>query len=91
MCSSAAVSTAVRHAEAEHITIRLHAEGGQTTLMVVNDGVGIHDRVPNENGIGLRIMRQRALSMGAAFSAGPGADGGTVVTCTLPQDARVES
>ena len=59
--------------------------------MVVDDGVGIHNRVPNENGIGLRIMRHRALSMGAVFSAGPGADGGTVVTCTLPQDARVGS
>jgi signal transduction histidine kinase len=86
-----AVTNALRHAEAEHITIRLRAEGGNTTLMVVDDGVGIHHRVPNENGIGLRIMRHRALSMGAVFSAGPGADGGTVVTCTLPQEAGVES
>ena len=86
-----AVTNAVRHAEAGHITIRLDAEGGKTTLMVVDDGVGIHNRVPNENGIGLRIMRHRALSMGAVFSVGPGADRGTVVTCTLPQDARVGS
>jgi len=86
-----AVTNALRHAEAEHITIRLHAEGGTTTLMVIDDGVGIHNRVPNENGIGLRIMRHRAMSMGAVFSAGPGADGGTVVTCTLPQAAHVGS
>jgi chemotaxis methyl-accepting protein methylase/signal transduction histidine kinase/PAS domain-containing protein len=86
-----AVTNALRHAEAEHITIRLHAEGGTTTLMVSDDGVGIHHRVPNENGIGLRIMRHRAMSMGAVLSAGPGADGGTVVTCTLPQAAHVES
>lgn len=86
-----AVTNALRHAEAEHITIRLHAEGGMTTLMVIDDGVGIHNRVPNENGIGLRIMRHRAISMGAVFSAGPGADGGTVVTCTLCQAAHVGS
>ena len=29
-----AVTNALRHAEAEHITIRLHAEAGTTTLMV---------------------------------------------------------
>jgi signal transduction histidine kinase len=86
-----AVTNALRHAEAEHITIRLHAEGGATTLMVIDDGVGIHNRVPNEDGIGLRIMRHRAMSMGATFSTGLGGDRGTVVTCTLPQAAHVGS
>ena len=78
-----AVTNALRHAEAEHITIRLRAEAGTTTLMVIDDGVGIHHRVPNEDGIGLRIMRHRAISIGAVLSVGPRADGGTVVTCTL--------
>jgi signal transduction histidine kinase len=78
-----AVTNALRHAEAEHITIRLRAEAGSTALMVIDDGVGIHNRVPNEDGIGLRIMRHRAVSIGAVFSVGPRADGGTVVTCTL--------
>jgi chemotaxis methyl-accepting protein methylase/signal transduction histidine kinase len=78
-----AVTNALRHAEAEHIAIRLRTEAGAMTLTVTDDGVGIHNRVPNENGIGLRIMRHRAMSVGAAFSAGPAPDKGTVVTCTL--------
>jgi signal transduction histidine kinase len=85
-----AVTNALRHAAARHIAIRLHAEAGTTTLMVIDDGVGLHHGVPNENGIGLRIMRHRATSIGAVFSAGPGIDGGTVVTCALPEAPHVE-
>lgn len=86
-----AVTNALRHSEAEHIRICLAAEAGTTTLSVIDDGVGIHHRVPNENGIGLRIMRHRAVSLGAAFTAGPGANGGTVVTCTLSRSAQTVS
>jgi chemotaxis methyl-accepting protein methylase/signal transduction histidine kinase len=78
-----AVTNALRHAEAKHIAIRLRAKAGTTTLMVLDDGVGIHHRVPNEDGIGLRIMRHRATSIGAVFSVGSRAEGGTVVTCTF--------
>jgi signal transduction histidine kinase len=78
-----AVTNALRHAEAAHITIRVRAEGHAATLMIVDDGVGILHRPPNGGGIGLRIMRQRAVSIGASFAAGPGADGGTVVRCTF--------
>jgi signal transduction histidine kinase len=86
-----AVTNALRHAEAEHITIQLNASGGTMTLRVIDDGVGIHNRAPNENGMGLRIMRHRATSIGAVFSAGIGADGGTVVTCTLREAPPVGS
>jgi signal transduction histidine kinase len=86
-----AVTNALRHAEAEHITIQLNADGGTTTLRVTDDGVGIHRRVPAENGIGLRIMRHRAMSMGAGFSVGPATGKGTVVTCTLPEAPHVGS
>jgi len=78
-----AVTNALRHADAAHITIRLRAEGSATALSVVDDGAGIHRRMPNETGIGLRIMRHRAVSIGASFAAGPGAGGGTVVRCVF--------
>src|SRR5207245_8748352 len=78
-----AVTNAVRHSEAAHITIRLLTEGPATTLTVTDDGVGIYNRLPNANGIGLRIMRHRAVSIGASFAAGPGAGRGTVVRCTF--------
>ena len=78
-----AVTNTLRHAEAKHITIRWRAARGITMLTVADDGVGIQSRVPSEDGIGLRIMRHRAISIGAAFSVGPGAGGGTIVKCTL--------
>ena len=78
-----AVTNAVRHSEAAHITVRLHAEAGVTTLTVTDDGVGLHHRKSNENGIGLRIMRHRANSIGAVFSISAGVDAGTVVKVVL--------
>jgi signal transduction histidine kinase len=78
-----AVTNAVRHSEAAHITIGLHAEAGVTTLTVNDDGVGLHRRESNENGVGLRIMRHRATSIGAVFSVSAGVDAGTVVKVVL--------
>jgi two-component system, chemotaxis family, CheB/CheR fusion protein len=77
-----AVTNALRHAKASRIAIRVRAEAGTTTLMVIDDGVGIpHSETPTGGGTGLRIMRHRAGSMGAVITVGPGADGGTVVKC----------
>jgi signal transduction histidine kinase len=78
-----AVTNAVRHSRAAHITIHLQAEAGVTTLTVSDDGVGLHHRQSNENGIGLRIMRHRATSIGAVFSIAGGVDAGTVVKVVL--------
>lgn len=78
-----AITNALRHAGAEHIVIRVHAEGATATVSVRDDGVGIHHRVRNKDGIGLRIMRHRAASIGAVLIVGSGGGKGTVVTCTL--------
>ena len=40
-----AITNALRHAEADHITIRLRTEAGSTSLLVIDGGVGIHNRV----------------------------------------------
>lgn len=78
-----AVTNAVKHAEARTIRIELSAAPGPTTLRVADDGVGIRTEASGSDGLGLRIMRYRATSVGALLSVEPGADGGTVVTCTL--------
>jgi two-component system CheB/CheR fusion protein len=74
-----AITNAVRHANARQITIRAQVNAGTTTLTVTDDGVGFDHRMPNEGGMGLRIMRHRAASIGAVLSVGAGVDGGTVV------------
>jgi two-component system CheB/CheR fusion protein len=82
-----AVTNSVKHGNARTITIRLEGERELTRLTIADDGVGIADPAPG-NGAGLRIMRYRATSIGAALSVERGASGGTVVTCTVRQTPR---
>jgi signal transduction histidine kinase len=83
-----AVTNALKHADAHTISLRLSAEAGIITLRIADDGVGIGSRAANSAGMGLRIMRFRALSIGANVSVEPSATGGTVVTCTLREAPR---
>ena len=78
-----AVTNAVKHAGARAIEIRLTAGPGLTTLRVTDDGTGFQPGIARPNGLGLRIMRYRASSIGGVLSIDRGADGGTVVTCAL--------
>jgi len=78
------ITNALRHADAGRIVISLRTEPGALILRVADDGIGLHRRLADENGIGLKIMRHRAISIGSAFSVGPGGRGGTVVTCAVP-------
>ncbi len=62
-----ALGNALRHAEAEHIAVRLTADEEGVTLSVVDDGKGfvVADRAGA--GEGLRSMRQRAAAVGGQF------------------------
>ena len=77
------MTNALRHAKATRIAIHMRTEDGLTTLTVADDGVGIENRTSGTDGMGLRIMRHRAISIGAVFSLDPGSEGGTQVTCSI--------
>jgi signal transduction histidine kinase len=77
-----AVTNAVKHARARTIRIELAVRGGGTRLKVVDDGIGFRREALSHDGLGLRIMRYRAASIGAILSVERAARGGTVVTCT---------
>jgi two-component system CheB/CheR fusion protein len=79
-----AVHNAVKHARARQVRIRLTDEE-RLALSVQDDGTGM-PAAPTENqGLGLRIMRNRAAIIGAALTIGPARPTGTVVTCALPR------
>jgi two-component system CheB/CheR fusion protein len=80
-----AVTNAVKHANAKAIIIELSARKGLTTLRVTDDGAGIQKDAARGDGLGLRIMRYRASSIGALLSIEERAGGGTIVMCTLRQ------
>jgi signal transduction histidine kinase len=78
-----AVTNVVKHARARRITIDLHAGPGAATMRIADDGRGMTDGMAEPDGLGLHIMLYRAGSIGADFSVSRGANGGTVVACTV--------
>ncbi len=78
-----AVNNAVKHGQARHIAIHLSADASGVRLKVEDDGIGIHARAHNPNGMGLDIMEYRARLIGGVFKVTPGAQRGTLVTCHL--------
>ena len=81
-----ALTNAVRHSEASRIDVRLSRNGATATIEVRDDGRGLPTiRRPGSNG--LRAMRARAETIGAALSIGPSDGGsGTRVALTLPTE-----
>ncbi|NIL96869.1 MAG: hypothetical protein GTO62_06935 [Planctomycetales bacterium] len=78
-----AIHNAVRHAEAQQITIRLASENGTLTMEIHDDGSGISGPGQESHGMGLRLMNYRAEIVGATLDIQPAAGKGTIVTCRL--------
>jgi signal transduction histidine kinase len=85
-----ALTNARRHAPAAAVDVRL-AWTGDTVLVRVGDtGSGPESGdVADHVGHGLVGMRERVVSMGGRFAAGPGPTGGLVVEAELPIDAAI--
>lgn len=83
-----AAHNAARHADARNVMIQLAVSGRMLLLTVEDDGVGLPEDAANGRGMGLRIMKYRADSIGASvnFLRRPG--GGTIVACRVEQTAR---
>lgn len=77
-----AVNNAVKHAQAETITIDLSHIKERIRMRIADDGNGMPATLP-KSGIGLQIMQYRAKIIGAGFSIESGIDGGTKVQVVL--------
>ena len=80
-----AVTNAVKHARTDNIRIGLQEAGELITLTVQDHGIGLPPLDAQLGGIGLKIMRYRADLLGGQLTVGPAAQGGTLVTCVVPQ------
>lgn len=78
-----ALTNALRHACADRILLDLSAQPDGIRLTVSDDGRGLGP--DNEEGPGLRGMRERALLIGARLRIGPTASGGLTIQLDLPQ------
>lgn len=82
-----AVHNAIKHASAKRIVIRLAIVGGRIVLTIKDDGVGLPANVDNSQGMGMRIMRYRAETVGGEVDVRNNPDGGgAIVTCSVPTD-----
>jgi signal transduction histidine kinase len=81
-----AISNAKRHGGASVIGVALRLSGGQLSLEVTDDGVGMPDDPPRS---GLANLADRASLHGGSFVAERRPEGGTRVLWTAPQRAAL--
>jgi signal transduction histidine kinase len=81
-----AVGNALKHGHAKLIVITLEALDSGLLLSVEDNGIGLPVHIPPSGGMGMRIMRNRAEVIGAAFDVMQTSSGGTRVSCVMLRD-----
>lgn len=84
-----AVTNAAKHSKASTITIEITGVDEVVIIRVVDDGIGIQTQMTKNDGLGLRIMRYRASSIGALLTIDAAPGGGTKVVCTWREPSTV--
>jgi len=79
-----AVTNAVRHAHADHITLRLESDGENLIVAVEDDGRGLTHQMQDLHARGQRVMAARAEKLAAHLAILPSPPHGTRVECRLP-------
>jgi signal transduction histidine kinase len=82
-----AVTNSLKHGRPRTIEINLATDDRRLVLCVWDDGIGIQESPGEGKGMGLKIMRYRAVSIGASLTIQPAEEGGTLLTCTLVKDS----
>ena len=80
-----AANNSVKHGKANEIIIALALSNDEIVLSIQDDGVGIPEKLSTTDGMGMRIMKYRAESIGATLDIQRRKKGGTTVTCRLRQ------
>ena len=84
-----AVTNVVRHSDATTCSFMVDGTPERVRLTVTDDGRGqtAEPPAPGIGGTGLKGLTERLAAAGGSLTAGPGPDGGFVVTAELPVDA----
>jgi two-component system CheB/CheR fusion protein len=81
-----ACTNALKHAQARQVVVRLQSADDAVRLEIQDDGTGIPNTA--REGLGQRIMRNRASVIGASLTVERAKPSGTLVTCTVRQEHR---
>lgn len=81
-----ALHNAVRHAEADTVTVRLAGAGPALRIAVADDGIGFDPTDPElrSHHLGLTSMEERARELGGRLTLAASPGSGTVVTLEVP-------
>ena len=79
------VGNAIKHGRPSCIVVKLEEIEEGTRLMISDNGSGLPVRVPDSNGMGLRIIADRAKMIGGRFHMNRARFGGAELTCLIPQ------
>lgn len=78
-----ALTNAVAHGGASHVTVRIRGDEREISLLVTDDGVGFDPRATS-GGWGLVSMRERTEVLGGSFHVASRPGAGTEVAVALP-------
>ena len=78
-----ALANAGKHSEASSVCVRVNADGGETTVEIVDDGVGGADP---ESGSGLRGLADRVAALGGELEVVSEPNRGTTLRASIPHD-----
>ena len=81
-----ATTNALKHSQANLITLQLDEDEDCLTLSICDNGLGLPDPTTPTSGLGLKIMSYRASLIGATLTIGLAPDGGTRIICTLNKE-----
>jgi signal transduction histidine kinase len=81
-----ACTNALKHANAQNVRVCLHLDGAHVILRIEDDGIGIP--AESSDGLGMRIMHNRAAVIGGKLTIESRHPAGTIVTCTIPVEHK---
>jgi signal transduction histidine kinase len=79
-----AVSNAIKHGQARHVSIGLTQDNESLVMTIKNDGLRFCQPANSKDRMGLRIMNYRASTIGATLEIRAADKAGTLVCCALP-------
>ena len=84
-----AFTNAIRHADASALTLRLYSSSDGVRCVIADNGRGFELTSPEvQQGLGLRLMRERVQELGGQFSLATAPGEGTRLTICLPLEDR---
>ena len=84
-CVQEALSNALKHANAERITLDVSLVGNMLRLNVDDDGVGFDQNTEINKGLGMSSMEKRVGILGGKFKITSSPDKGTCVSIQIPK------